>query len=145
MYQRAAALLASSALALTASAAPAIATEKDKYFDLKLTVCKKVIGKDEGKKFLIKIHTDKGEAKVYLKDKQCEDVKLKFDKPKVTIKEEDQHGYKLHKFDVPMNKHLHTESYKVEDHKVVVKYQDCDNAKVKVIVVNKKDKKDCGC
>lgn len=152
MIKRAVAVLGASALAFAASAGPAMASKDDdyeKYDRLKLTLCKEVKHDDDDKdkdkkdkKFVVKYKTDKEGGYVKLRDGECKEVKVKFDKNKVKVSEEYTKGYELKNYRVPMNHKWDTKSYYKHDDKVEVKYKDKDYAKVKVVVVNEKKDKD---
>jgi hypothetical protein len=141
------------ALMLALGSAPAFASAQDsgegkKADKVSVTVCKEVDKKkdksrggkddDEKQKFSFVVETDLAKKSFDLKDGQCKhNLKLKFDKAKVTVSEEKVRGYKVKDIIVWGDVKKTTEPPK-DDNKIVIKFKDKDEAQVGVKFVNQK-------
>jgi hypothetical protein len=158
--RRCALSLALPALVLGAGASPAFAGKYNDHDEddtkvVRVEVCKKVIGhneKDDEKyyhnddkgdrnkkhEFVIKLKTDEETERVKLRvkkgEKVCKWVELEFDRPRIHVDEPKiPDGYKLK--DIKFKGRDLVRSW---DHEA--KFENEDGAKIKVVVVNKKEK-----
>ncbi|MCW2805185.1 MAG: hypothetical protein QOF52_741 [Propionibacteriaceae bacterium] len=147
------------AFALSMSATPAFAAQRDdhnhKSDTVKVKVCKKVVSdrydnkdkaRDDDKnrrpKFAITVETDREDKTFYLKDGECDWTKLDYKRPRLTVSEEDEHGYKLK--DIKAWGDVDDVYFNSRRGEAKIRFDDSGryDPEVNVLVINKKDRRD---
>jgi hypothetical protein len=149
------------AFALSMSATPAFAAQRNQddhdnhHSDtVKVTVCKKVVrdrydNKDKARddrnrrpSFEITVKTDKDYKTFYLKDGECDYAKLDFRRPRLTVSEQEEDGYKLK--DIRAWGDVDDVYFDSRRDEAKIRFDDSGryDPKVNVQVINKKDRRD---